>query len=136
MKDCSPLRGGKSKNLFDGKYGNIIICLNVFESENKYTNKDYSTVEPVYSGHLRFLEKVSAIARCPLYRGFQYFAKKRGKKDTLMHNNVLNLINTVTGKRVHRGAGRLEIPMDYTFYGDARVVLLLVGKSIQFQENN
>ena len=31
-----------------------------------------NTVEPVYSGHLRFLEKVSAITRCPLYRGFQY----------------------------------------------------------------
>ena len=41
-----------------------------------------------------------------------------------MHNNVLNLINTVTGKRVNRGAGLgLEKPMDYTFYGDARVVL-------------
>ena len=41
-----------------------------------------------------------------------------------MHNNVLNLINTVTGKRVTRGAGLgaglgLEKPMDYTFYGDA-----------------
>ena len=34
-----------------------------------------------------------------------------------MHNNVLNLINTVTGKRVNRGAGLgLEKPMDYTFY--------------------
>ena len=33
---------------------------------------------------------------------------------------------TVTGKRVNRGAGlALEIPMDYTFYGDARVVLWL-----------
>ena len=42
-----------------------------------------------------------------------------------MHDNVLNLINTFTGKRVNRGAGRLEIPMDYTFYGDAHVVLWL-----------
>ena len=38
------------------------------------------TVEPVYSGHMRFLEKVSAITRCPLYGGFQYFAKKMEKK--------------------------------------------------------
>ena len=37
----------------------------IFFFENIYT------VEPVYSGHLRFLEKVSAITRCPLYRGFQ-----------------------------------------------------------------
>ena len=38
-----------------------------------------------------------------------------------MHNNILNLINTVTGKRVTRGAGlELEKPMDYTLYGDAR----------------
>ena len=29
-----------------------------------------NTVEPVYSGHLRALRKVSAIDRCPLYRGF------------------------------------------------------------------
>ena len=27
-------------------------------------------MEPVYSGHLRVLRKVSAIDRCPLYRGF------------------------------------------------------------------
>ena len=33
-----------------------------------------------------------------------------------MHNNVLNLINTVTGKRVNRGAGLgLEKPMYYNF---------------------
>ena len=33
---------------------------------------------------------------------------------------------TVTGKRVKRGAALgFEIPMDYTFYGDARVVLWL-----------
>ena len=51
-----------------------------------------------------------------------------------MHKNVLNLINTVTGKRVNRGAGLgLEKPINYTFYGDARCGTL-VGKSIQ--ENN
>ena len=33
---------------------------------------------------------------------------------------------TVTGKRVNRGTGLgLEIPMHYTFYGDARVSLRL-----------
>ena len=28
-------------------------------------------IKPAYNGHLRFLKKVSAIARCPLYRGFK-----------------------------------------------------------------
>ena len=71
------------------------------------------------------------------YRDFQYFAKKRGKKDMLMHNNVLNLTNTVTGKRVNRGAGRLglEKPMDYTFYGDARVILWLEKAFNKITEN-
>ena len=50
-----------------------------------------------------------------------------------VHNSCIR--GTVTWKRVYRGAGlRLEKPMHYTFYGDARVVLWLVGKSIQ--ENN
>ena len=53
-----------------------------------------------------------------------------------MHNNILNLINTVTGKRVNRGAGvRLEKPMDYTFYGDARVVLWLDKAFKKITEN-
>ena len=53
------------------------------------------------------------------YSGVRYIevfniSRRKGKKDTLMHNNVLNLINTVTGKRVNRGAGlELEKPMDY-----------------------
>ena len=29
-----------------------------------------TTVEPLYSGHHRDLEKVSAVKRCPLSRGF------------------------------------------------------------------
>ena len=33
------------------------------------------TVEPVYSGHLQFLENLSAIARCPLQR-FGFFQRK------------------------------------------------------------
>ena len=53
-----------------------------------------------------------------------------------MHNNVLNLINTVIGKRVNRGAGLgLEKPMDYTFYGDARVVLWLEKAFKKITEN-
>ena len=53
-----------------------------------------------------------------------------------MHNNVLNLINTVTGKRVNRGT-RLEFekPMDYSFYGDARVVLWLEKAFKKVTEN-
>ena len=87
------------------------------------------TVEPVYSRHLRFLEKVSAIEVFNISR-------RKGKKDTLMHNNALNLINTVTGKRVTRGAGLgLEVPMDYTFYGDARVVLWLEKTIKKITEN-
>ena len=35
---------------------------------SKLALKSY-TVKPVYSGHLRFLKKVSAITRCPLNRG-------------------------------------------------------------------
>ena len=35
-------------------------------SDHNDTNKR-NTVKPVYSGHLRFLRKVSAISRCPLY---------------------------------------------------------------------
>ena len=51
-----------------------------------------------------------------------------------MHNNVLNLINTVTGKRVNRGAGLgLEKPMDYTFYD--HVVLLLEKAFKKITEN-
>ena len=61
-----------------------------------------ATVEPVYSGHLQFLEKVSAITSVRYIEVFN-ISQRKGKKDTLMHNNVLNLINTVTGKRVNRG---------------------------------
>ena len=33
------------------------------------------TVKPVYSGHLRFLKKVSAVTRCPLYRVLDFLGK-------------------------------------------------------------
>ena len=36
----------------------------------------YNTVEPVYSGYLRFLEIVSTTARYPLYRGSDLFQRK------------------------------------------------------------
>ena len=43
---------------------------------------------------------------------------------------------TVTGKRVNGGAGLgLEIPMDYTSYGDARVVLWLEKAFKKITEN-
>ena len=34
------------------------------------------TVQPVYSGHLRFQENLFAIARCPLHRGSVFFREK------------------------------------------------------------
>ena len=34
------------------------------------------TLEPVYSGHLRFLEDLSVIARCPLHRGSGFFFRE------------------------------------------------------------
>ena len=40
----------------------------------------YYTVKPAYSGHLRFLKKVSAITRCPLYRVLDFLGKKREQK--------------------------------------------------------
>ena len=36
----------------------------------------YNTVEPVYSGHLQFLEIVSPRARYPVYRGSDLFQRK------------------------------------------------------------
>ena len=38
------------------------------------------TVEPVYSGHLWFLNKVTAITRFPLYRVLDFLGKKRQRK--------------------------------------------------------
>ena len=35
-------------------------------SDHNDTNK-HNKIKPVYSGHLRFLRKVSPISRCPLY---------------------------------------------------------------------
>ena len=35
------------------------------------------TVKPGYSGHLRFLKKVSAITRCPLYKVSEFSVKKK-----------------------------------------------------------
>ena len=52
-----------------------LVVLNENEVENGTERKD-STVKPVYSRQLRFLKKVSAISRCPLYRVLDYFGKK------------------------------------------------------------
>ena len=41
------------------------------------TNSNQITVKPVYSGYLRFLKKVSAITRCPLYRVLDFLSKKK-----------------------------------------------------------
>ena len=38
------------------------------------------TVKPVYSWHLRFLKKVSAITRCSLYRVLEILGKKRSQE--------------------------------------------------------
>ena len=38
------------------------------------------TVKPVYSGHLRFLKKVSAITRCLLYKVLDILGKKSQHK--------------------------------------------------------
>ena len=50
--------GGAGGGGFQSKFHNSVIA--------SFQN----TVIPVYSGHLRVREKVSAITRCPLYRGF------------------------------------------------------------------
>ena len=51
----------------------LIFCQ--FQSGVAYKSVAYkkagSTVKPVYSEHLRFLKKVYATSRCPLYTGFQ-----------------------------------------------------------------
>ena len=40
-----------------------------------------STVKPVHSGHLRFLKKVSAITRRPLYYRLLDFLGKKGNRN-------------------------------------------------------
>ena len=69
------------------------------------------TVKRHHSGHLRFLEKVSAIRRCLLYRFLDFFEEKH-------HVRVV-----VTGEKVNSGIGLgLEILFDYFFHGDNRVI--------------
>ena len=43
----------------------------------------FSTVKPVYSGHLWFLKKVSDIGRCPLYRVLDFF-----EENTIIDKNI------------------------------------------------
>ena len=72
---------------------------------------DKYTVKPLYSGYLRFLKKVSAIRRCPLYRVLNFFEEKYHIRDV------------VTRKRVNSGIGPgLDILVDYFFHGDNQVI--------------
>ena len=59
--------------------------LSIFqETELSYISDRYiqnpsifrTTFKPVYSGHLRFLKKVSAITRCPLHRSFEVISRE------------------------------------------------------------
>ena len=66
-----------AKLLGNTKYEQVTLVLAVFASAFlkqvtiKFDSKlDTITVKPPNSGHLRVLTKVSAIRRCPLYRGF------------------------------------------------------------------
>ena len=54
-------------------------------NHSKRTEREkINTVEPVYSGRLRFRENLSAIARCPLHRGSFFFREK-----TLINVNAI-----------------------------------------------
>ena len=63
------------QNLWQVHYKiSLIIWLKKFIKFNPNTTK------PVYSGHLQFLKKVSAITRCPIYRVLDFLGKKRQHK--------------------------------------------------------
>ena len=63
------------QNLWQAHYKiSLIIWLKEFIKFNPNTTK------PVYSGHLQFLKKVSAITRCPIYRVLDFLGKKRQHK--------------------------------------------------------
>ena len=60
---------------------NIFLCdLFFIINETDFASYTDKTVKPVYSGHLRFLKKVSAITRCPLYKVLDFLGKKRQQK--------------------------------------------------------
>ena len=46
-------------------------------SSDNYLVSIKSTVKPLYSGHHRDLEKVSAMNGCPLYRSLTFFLKRK-----------------------------------------------------------
>ena len=57
-----------------------------------------NTVKPIYSGHLRFLKKVSAKTRCPLYRVLDFLGKKKRpeiKMEDFFHTILVNRINKI-----------------------------------------
>ena len=56
------------------------------------------TVKPVYSGHLWFLKKVSAITSCPLYRDLRVLGKKKTtwiKMEDFFHTIRVNSLNNI-----------------------------------------
>ena len=56
------------------------------------TNSNQITVKPVYSGYLRFLKKVSAITRCPLYRVLDFLSKKKTTTTEIKMEDFFNTI--------------------------------------------
>ena len=58
----------------------------------------YNTVEPVYSGYLRFLEIVSTTARYPLYRGSDLFQRKGIINENLGFFFACTLYDFISGR--------------------------------------
>ena len=57
----------------------------------------YNTVEPVYSGHLRFLESVSTTARYPLCRGSD-LSQRKGIIDENLGFFACTLYDFISGR--------------------------------------
>ena len=65
----TPVYKSGTKNNFDN-YRPISVIPAVAKIIEKIVHRQLNTVEPLYSGHHRDPENVSAIRRCPLSRGF------------------------------------------------------------------
>ena len=57
------------------------IDIDMIDIDIEIRDRYFHTVKPVYSEHLRFLQKVSAITRCPLYRVLDFLGKKDNKNE-------------------------------------------------------
>ena len=76
------------------------ICLNVKYTLNVYDLSllVFATVKPLYSGQLRFLKKsvcyneVSAITRCPLYKGLGVFKENLGQSSSFFKEKRSNYV--------------------------------------------